>query len=129
MVYKFDIIIKKKSSTRNKQLSFNRLRDCFPLNLKYQLKNDPKIVNRYVDEVIKSYKQLLISLLCYILFWLVYVALICLRIIWIFNGHYNYLNSSDFGVVIVSVLNLKYFIFIRWQLSGIRFCLRMALIY
>ena len=106
-VYKFNIIIKKKSSTRNKQLSFNRLRDYFPKNLKHQLKNDPKIVDKYVDELIKSYKQLLMSLACYVLFWLGYVAFICLRIVWIFNGHYSHLNSSEFGCVIGSVLMLS----------------------
>ena len=103
-VYKFNTIIKKRSSTRNKQLSLNRLKDFFPKNLERQLKNDHKIVNSHVTELINRYKQLLISLLCYVLFWLVYVTFIVIRIFWIFRGYYSSLNSSEFGCVIGSVL-------------------------
>lgn len=104
MVDKFNIITKKRSSTRNKQLLLNRLEDFFPQNLERQLKNDHKIVNRHVTELIKRYNQLLISLLCYVLFWLGYVVFIVMRIFWIFRGHYSSLNDSEFGCVIASVL-------------------------
>ena len=62
------------------------------------------IVKRFIDEVLKAYQKLLLAFCVYVLFWILYLTGIVVRIVWLFNNHYELLEPQEHGCVIGSIL-------------------------
>ena len=102
--YQFDITLNKRKNIREKQISFNKIQDFFPKALKQKLENDHTIIKRFANEVIQSYRKLFFSLCIYILFWIIYFAILITRIILVFSNYYKFLEPRKYGCVIGSIL-------------------------
>ena len=103
-IYKFDRIINKRRIIREKQLQFKGIGDFLPRKIKKQLEKDPQIIKRFVNEIIKAYTKVLFAMGIYITFWILYLIGIIIRIIWLFNDHYNGKSPEEYGCIIGSII-------------------------
>ena len=103
-IYKFDRIINKRRIIREKQLQFERIGDFLPRKIKKQLEKDPRIIKRFVNEIMKAYTKVLFAIGVYITFWILYLIGIIIRIIWLFNDHYSGQSPKEYGGIIGSII-------------------------
>lgn len=103
-IYKFDNVLNKRRCIREKQISFKRVRDFFPKKIRQELEKDSSIVKRFIDEVLEAYQKLLLAFFIYVIFWILYLAGIVVRIVWLFNNHYKLLEPQEHGCVMGSIL-------------------------
>ena len=89
---------------KKKNISFKGIKDFFPKNIRQELESDSSIVKRFIDEVLKAYQKLLLAFCVYVLFWILYLTGIVVRIVWLFNNHYELLEPQEHGCVIGSIL-------------------------
>ena len=103
-VYGFCNVLNKRRCIREKNISFKGIKDFFPKNIRQELESDSRIVKRFIDEVLKAYQKLLLAFCVYVLFWILYLTGIVVRIVWLFNNHYELLEPQEHGCVIGSIL-------------------------
>lgn len=103
-VYRFCNVLNKRRCIREKHISFKGIKDFFPKRIRQELESDSSIVKRFIDEVLEAYQMLLLAFCVYILFWILYFTGIVVRIVWLFNNHYELLDPQEHGCLIGSVL-------------------------
>ena len=113
-VYGFSNALDKRRCIREKNITFKRIKDFFPKNIRRELENDSGMVKECIDEVLKAYQKLLLASCIYVLFWILYLIGIVVRIIWLFNNHYKSLEPQEYGgavgSIIMSILVLYWFL-------------------
>lgn len=102
--YRFNQVLNKTRCIREKQIQFKYIKDFFPKRIEHELRADPKIVKAHADDVLSAYKKVFIVIICYIVFWTIYISCIVVRIICVFNSYYEMLKPEDYGCVIGSIL-------------------------
>lgn len=102
--HQFYVTLNKRRTIREKQIYFNKLTDFFPKKLKQKLEREHDIVKRFVKEIMQAYRKLLFSLCIYIVFWFIYIFILVIRIISVFNNYYEFLEPRKYGCVIGSIL-------------------------
>ena len=102
-VNRFWNVLKKGSCIKEKNMSFNGIKDFSPKKIRRELESDSSIEKKIIDETIKAYQNVLLAFCIYISFWILYLILIVVRIVWLCN-HYRLLNPQEGGSVSASIV-------------------------
>ncbi len=103
-IYRFDNILNKRRCIREKQISFKGVKDFSPKKIRQGLEKDSSILKRFIDEVLEAYQKLLLASFIYVIFWILYLVGIVVRVVWLFNNHYELLEPQELGCVMGSIL-------------------------
>lgn len=103
-VYGFSNALDKRRCIREKNITFKRIKDFLPKNIRRELGSDSGMVKECIDEVLKAYQKLLLASCIYVLFWILYLIGIVVRISWLFNNHYKSLEPQEYGGVVGSII-------------------------
>lgn len=124
-ICRFCNILNKRRCIREKNISFKGIKDFLPKKIRQELESDSSIVKRFIDEILKVYRKLLLALVVYLLFWIFYLAGIVIRIVRLFNNYYEILEPHERGCVVgsilISILILYWFLlipvfeFLHWK--------------
>lgn len=102
-LFAFNRALYKKRTIREKKISFKGIKDFCPKEIRLKLEESPSIVKRDINKFLYSYKMLLSGICAYCLMWILYLALIILRISWIFR-EYKTLEKGKLVMEIGSIL-------------------------
>ena len=101
---KFSKILYERDNIREKNISFKKIKDLLPKSIRQELEDEPSIENECVNELLKAYEKLLVAVGVYVIFWIVYFIGIVIRIVFVFNKHYDTLKPKEYGALIGSIL-------------------------